>query len=91
MGGNGASELAEEVGVSVLIATTSGVCGGSARLTGTRIPVWTLVCMRQSGIPDEGILRSYPALDPANLKAAWEYAGSHAEEIEREIRENEED
>jgi type III restriction enzyme len=75
----------------VLIVTTPDVCGGSARLAGTRIPVWTLVRMRQLGIPDEDILLSFPALNAASLKAAWDFAGNHAEEIEREIRENEKD
>ncbi len=53
--------------------------------------MWTLVRMRQLGIPDEDILLSFPALNAASLKAAWDFAGNHAEEIEREIRENEKD
>jgi uncharacterized protein (DUF433 family) len=39
---------------------------------------------------DAGILESIQGLTPADLEAAWDYAASHAEEIDQSIRENEE-
>ncbi|QEH38392.1 hypothetical protein OJF2_69930 [Aquisphaera giovannonii] len=68
-----------------------GVCGGDACVRGTRIPVWTLVRMRQLGVPEAEILRSYPSLRAADLAHAWTYAEAHREQIEQAIRENEED
>ena len=73
------------------IVTTSDVCGGAARITQTRIPVGTLERMRQLGVKEADILRSYPSLHAVDLVQAWLYADSHREEIDREIRENEED
>ncbi|QEH38397.1 hypothetical protein OJF2_69980 [Aquisphaera giovannonii] len=73
------------------IVRTPDVCGGSARLIRTRAPVWTLERMRQLGISDADILSSSPRLQAADLVQAWAYADQHREEIEKEIRENEEE
>lgn len=73
------------------IVSTSDICGGSARLAGTRIPVWTLVRMRQLGMSEADILRSYPSLRALDLVRAWSHADNHHDEIERDIRENEEE
>jgi uncharacterized protein (DUF433 family) len=72
------------------ITKTPGICGGRACIRGHRIPVWVLVGYRDLGQSDAEILRGYPTLTPADLEAAWEYASISAEEIERDIRENEE-
>ena len=64
------------------------VCGGSARVAGTRIPVWSLENWRRLGSSDEEILRNFPSLQAADLINAWRYAGKHTLEIEREIQEN---
>ena len=65
------------------------VCGGSARLVGTRIPVWTLEQARRLGTPEAEILRAYPSLLAEDLVNAWSYVRGHLEEIEGEIRDNE--
>jgi uncharacterized protein (DUF433 family) len=65
-------------------------CGGDACIRDMRLPVWVLVGYRRLGMPDTGILESYPGLTPGDLKAAWEYAAANTEEIDRAIRENEE-
>lgn len=65
------------------------VCGGSARISGTRIPVWSLESWRRLGAADAEILRNYPSLQPADLVNAWHYVARHSQEIDREIRENE--
>lgn len=73
------------------IVSTPRVCGGVPRIIRTRIPVWTLERMRQLGLSEADILRSYPALRAVDLVQAWGYAETHRNEIERQIRENEED
>jgi uncharacterized protein (DUF433 family) len=77
--------------IPVGIEVTPGVCGGDARIAGTRIPVWSLVSARRLGATDSQILSEYPALGPGDLANAWAYAESHADEVERLIRENEAD
>jgi uncharacterized protein (DUF433 family) len=73
------------------ISQTPGVCGGDACIRSTRIPVWLLEGWRRLGLADAEILAQYPGLTVDDLVAAWDYAGSHPEEIEAAIRGNEED
>jgi uncharacterized protein (DUF433 family) len=42
------------------------------------------------GTTEAELLRAYPTLRAADLVNAWNYARSHATEIEADIRENEE-
>jgi uncharacterized protein (DUF433 family) len=72
------------------IVRTPGVCGGDARVIRTRIPVWVLHRMRQLGISESDILKSYPTLRAVDLVQAWSYADHHRQEIEEAIRANEE-
>jgi uncharacterized protein (DUF433 family) len=71
------------------ITKSPAICGGDACIRGHRIPVWGLVNYRRLGASDADILRAYPALTPRDLEAAWEYATTHADEIDRAISENE--
>jgi uncharacterized protein (DUF433 family) len=73
------------------IEKTPGVCGGSACIIRTRIPVWVLERMRRLGGGDEVLLKSYPSLRAEDLANAWAYVAQHPEEIDREIRDNEEE
>lgn len=70
------------------IEKTEGVCGGRARVAGTRIPVWSLVEWGRLGMSDDEVLESFPSLTPEDLAAVRSYAASHAEEIEQDIRDN---
>ena len=72
-----------------VIVSAPGVCGGAARIVRTRIPVWTLERLRQLGVSEAEILRSYPSLKAVDLVQAWAYADGNRDEIERQIRENE--
>lgn len=65
------------------------VCGGSATIVRTRIPVWVLEQARCLGMSEAELLRSYPSLRAEDLANAWAYVRSHRDEIEREIVENE--
>ena len=71
------------------IAKTPGVCGGSACVRASRIPVWSLVLWRRQNVADQRLLEMYPTLTQADLSAAWTYADTHRDEIEQDIRENE--
>lgn len=71
------------------IVKTPGICGGDARVQGTRIPVWALMQYRQLGANDADLLRAFPTLSSEDLASALQYARRHPEEIKRQIRENE--
>jgi uncharacterized protein (DUF433 family) len=74
--------------VSPGVEKTSGVCGGSACIAGTRIPVWGLEEARRLGATEAALLTSYLTLRAEDLGSAWAYVEAHREEIERDIREN---
>lgn len=72
------------------IESLPGVSGGEPCVVRTRIPVWVLVRAKQLGTTEADLLRSYPTLRAEDLANAWAYDRSHHDEIERQIRENEE-
>lgn len=74
----------------ILISKTPGVCGGSACIRSTRIPVWLLVAWRRDGVGDRGLLEMYPSLSQRDLDAAWRYHAANQAEIDQEIKEDEE-
>jgi uncharacterized protein (DUF433 family) len=71
------------------IETNPEVCGGEPCIVRTRIPVWVLEQARRLGTSEAELLRAYPTLRAADLVNAWSYVHSHREEIDRQIRENE--
>jgi uncharacterized protein (DUF433 family) len=72
------------------IVKTPGVCGGDARIKGTRLTVWGLEEWRRLGWSDARILDAYPQLKPEDMTASWAYVKQHPDEIEEAIRENQE-
>lgn len=66
------------------------VSGGEPCIVRTRIPVWILVQARHLGASEADLLRSYPVLRAEDLTSAWAYYRAHHEDIDRQIRENEE-
>lgn len=72
------------------IEKSEKVCGGSACIVRTRIPVWVLQQMRNLKMTEVEILNNYPTLRAEDLVSAWRYVDSHSAEIEEEIRANEE-
>lgn len=72
------------------IETTASVCGGEPCIVRTRIPVWLLVRAKELGTSEADLLRCYPTLRAEDLANAWAYCRAHREELERQIRENEE-
>jgi uncharacterized protein (DUF433 family) len=71
------------------IVRDPGVCGGEARIAGTRIPVWLLVQTHRLGLSESDLLCSFPGLRAENLADAWAYYRAHPTEIEQDIDENE--
>jgi uncharacterized protein (DUF433 family) len=71
------------------IEKTPDVCGGSACIVRTRIPVWLLVEAKNAGASETHLLESFPALRMEDLQNAWAYYRANKEEIEREMLENE--
>jgi len=71
------------------IEKTENVMGGAACIRQTRIAVWMLEQARRQGVSEVDLLRNYPGLTAQDLVNAWDYANSHREEIENQIRENE--
>jgi uncharacterized protein (DUF433 family) len=65
------------------------ICGGEARVAGTRIPVWLLVQARKTGMSEVAILQAYPGLRVEDLVTAWTYYEARQAEIERQILDNE--
>ncbi len=72
------------------VESTPGVCGGEPCIVRTRIPVWVLEQARRLGVSEADLLRSYATLRAEDLVNAWSYVRVHRDEIERQIRENEE-
>jgi len=70
------------------IVETPGICGGSPRIYGTRIPVWGLERARRKGWSDLDLLENYPTINQADLEMAWAFVEAHREKIEQEIGEN---
>jgi len=72
------------------IESKPDVCGGESCIVRTRIPVWVLVQSRRLGISEADLLHSYPTLRAEDLANAWTYYRTHRDEIQQQIRENEE-
>lgn len=72
------------------IEKNANVCGGSACIIRTRIPVWTLVSFKKLGLSSKSLLSSYPNLRHQDLQNAWAYYKANKFEIDKDILENSE-
>jgi uncharacterized protein (DUF433 family) len=50
------------------------IMGGKPIIRGTRIPVALIVKMLAQGVSEKDLLQEYPRLQPADIRAALEYA-----------------
>lgn len=74
-----------------LIESTPGICGGVARIGGTRIPVWTILeCRYIFGLTTDEIIGCYPRLSEDDIETACDYYAEHKAEIDLEIKQNQE-
>jgi len=62
------------------ISVDPAVMHGAACVTGTRIPVSVILDNLAAGASEELILREYPSLTPAAIRAALAYAAELARE-----------
>jgi len=56
------------------------VCGGKASIRGLRFPVLRLLGLLASGETQESILKSYPYLEPEDIRKTLDYAAFLADE-----------
>ena len=66
-------------------------CGGRATVAGTRIRVCTILACYRQGMTVEEIVQQYSHLRPADVHDALAYAYDHAEEIEADLADDDED
>ncbi len=81
-------QLAKDITPLLGVEKTGGVCGGSACIIRTRIPVWTLVSFKKLGISDVSLLTAYPSLRQQDLNNAWAYYEANKPEVDFDIKEN---
>lgn len=67
------------------ISRKKGIQGGKPVITGTRIPVSTIIIWYKAGKEIHDILDMYPQLKPSQIHDALSYYYDHREEIEEEI------
>lgn len=68
------------------IVKTPGVCGGQARIAGTRIKVkHVYVWVERMGKSPAQVVADYPQLTMAQVHAALAYYWSHQDEIHQDI------
>jgi uncharacterized protein (TIGR02996 family) len=54
-----------------------GQSGDNAFICGTRVPVWTLIALRQWGASEEEVLTAFSSVRQADLLATWQYYERH--------------
>jgi len=74
-----------------MIVSTPGTCGGKPRIDGHRIRVQDVVIwLDQMGMTVEQIEDDYPGMTRAKIAAAMSYYASHREEIDADLKKEEE-
>lgn len=72
------------------VESNPNVCGGKPCIIRTRIPVWVLIQAKKLGTSEADLLSCYPTLRAEDLTNAWAYYRNYRDEIEDQIRKNEE-
>jgi uncharacterized protein (DUF433 family) len=72
------------------IEITPGTCGGKPRIAGHRIRVQDVVLWTEEGQSADEIVSGYPQLSLADVYAALAYYHDHREQIDNDLREDEE-
>lgn len=75
--------------IAELIESTPGVCGGKARISGTRIPVHRIALFYQLGYAPEEIINLLPSVTFSQIFAALAHALINPSEIEAALAEEE--
>ncbi|MDZ4659489.1 MAG: DUF433 domain-containing protein [Bythopirellula sp.] len=72
------------------IEVTPGTCGGKPRIAGHRIRVQDIVIWIEQGQSVDEIVADFPQLSLAKVYAALAYYHDHREQIDQDIREDDE-
>ena len=75
---------------NVHIEVTPGTCGGRPRIAGHRIRVQDVVIWTEQGRSPDQIVADFTQLSLANVYAALAYYHDHRDEIDRQMREDDE-
>jgi uncharacterized protein (DUF433 family) len=75
------------VSIGSIIEATPGICGGRARLAGTRVPVHRIAHYHRLGYAPEEMLGVLNSLSLSQIYAALAYALTNPCEIEESLRE----
>ncbi len=70
------------------IEVTPGVCGGKPRITGHRIRVQDIALWTEGGLSPDEIVDRFPQLSLADVHAALAYYHDHREQIDQQIRDD---
>lgn len=72
------------------IETSPGTCAGKPRIAGHRIRVQDVVLWTEDGQSADEIVANFPQLSLADVYAALAYYHDHREQIDNDIRDDEE-
>jgi type III restriction enzyme len=75
--------------IASMIDRAPGVCGGRAKLAGTRVPVHRVAAYYRLGCSPDEILALLSSLTLAQVHAALAYALANPEEMEQALAEEE--
>jgi uncharacterized protein (DUF433 family) len=75
---------------SLHIEVTADTCGGKPRIAGHRIRVQDIVIWNEQGQSADEIVAGFPQLSLAEVYAALAYYHDHREQIDQDIREDDE-
>jgi uncharacterized protein (DUF433 family) len=71
------------------IEVTAGTCGGKPRIAGHRIRVQDIALWTEEGRSADEIVADFPQLSLSGVYAALAYYHDHREQIDQDIREDE--
>ena len=74
------------MGIEAMIDSQPGVCGGRARIAGTRVPVHRIARYYRLGYSPEEMLGLLNSLTLSQVYAALAYALANSEETEQALR-----
>jgi uncharacterized protein (DUF433 family) len=74
-----------------VLVRTPGTCGGRIRIDGTRITVHRVATLYKQGLSAEDIAQTYSHLTLAQIYTALAYFHDHREEIEQELKSDQEE
>ncbi len=73
--------------IDAMIEASPGICGGRARIAGTRVPVHRVARYHRLGYSPEEMLSLLNSLSLAQIYAALAYALANPDEIQSALRE----